>query len=345
VSTAAPPLLLGAAMLGALVVGWGLLTWWLLLSPLRAPPRPVDRDGLARMTRIAILLYLVGGTAGIWDTVWHMRFGLFGAIEDFWWPTHIVIYAAFGVTSLAAFLALAFVLDAPGGLRARFRVQPLVGAFCLAALFQLLSGPSDQVWHRVHGADLTGWSLPHLLIVGIAAVALPAIAAAYLDAARPDAPARGLVATLPFVVLLWSWLAIAVGDWEFAVRPGLMPPDSPVYARPGWQCVVAGAAAGAAVLGVAGPVLGGRWPSFRVAATTLVWSAAVFLFFALLGSPLPLWTTPLVACVALAADVCRRRGLGVLASGALYGAVHAGLVLVRASGSAVAARRCSRIRR
>jgi hypothetical protein len=104
-----PPLLLGVVVLGALVGAFALGAWWLFLSPIgtdKMVPRPRSDPASARLAAGAILVYFLTGSAGIWDTAWHMRFGLLGTVVDFWWPPHVAIYGLFGLTAFVACLAL-----------------------------------------------------------------------------------------------------------------------------------------------------------------------------------------------------------------------------------------------
>src|SRR5438046_2807489 len=90
-----PLLILGIGVLIAILVIFGVLLWWLYISPM-----PVDqvvktatRSATTRQT-IAILMMISGllfSIGALWDEVWHRTYGVGAAINDFFWRPHILI--------------------------------------------------------------------------------------------------------------------------------------------------------------------------------------------------------------------------------------------------------------
>ncbi|MBC8162139.1 MAG: hypothetical protein H7Z42_13080 [Roseiflexaceae bacterium] len=195
-----------ALALGALVM-FGLLGYWLYLSPMpeRAATLPMlspeRRRLLALFLPIAGLLFTAGS---IWDEAWHLRFGGFG--DDFLWAPHLLIYSSLAIIALFALGSVA--LLARGDLRARFRSEPQIGIICLASALLVVSLPADQMWHIIYGVDLTAWSLPHVWIVaGMSLVMYSSIA--LVLSFVPRSPWRGLVGIQGFELLVFSLLMTA----------------------------------------------------------------------------------------------------------------------------------------
>jgi hypothetical protein len=321
-----------AAGLGGLIVlalAFAGLAWWIFRSPL-SELGTYDRDPVnaTRMSRLALAgigVYGVLCAGGIWDASWHMRYGIAGTISDFWSPPHITMYLSFATLASGALFALTRLIGTAGALRASFRAEPLLAAFFLVSLFQFSFGPVDEVWHKLFGVDLTAWALPHIVLGGLAVVALALLVPLQ---GRPfargtwrwDAPA-----IFAFAVILWTPTAIAVGDWEFTLRSGAVPAGNPLFERPPWSYVVAGALPGAFVLGAAATVIERRWASALVALAMILFSGAVFALFAALGSSMPLWTTAVAYLVAgTVVDAVRRGSRGrALARGILFSACYA----------------------
>ena len=92
--------------------------------------------------------------AGTWDAWWHGALGR----ESFWSPPHLLLYSS---------VIIAVVLGLYGYYQfkeTRWRTLALV------LLLVPLSGPFDEIWHRIFGVEdlsnpLIIWSPPHLAIV------------------------------------------------------------------------------------------------------------------------------------------------------------------------------------
>lgn len=226
--------------LGALVAAFIGLAWWLFFSPLPRPARAArPTQGVLRARRLVALLMLLSGalfTGGArWDELWHRMYGGFGS--DFLWPPHLLIYVALGLNGVFAVLGLSVALRGHGDVRERFRAEPLMGLVGLISAYQVAAIPTDLLWHRLIGPDLTAWSLPHLLLAFTTSSALMAGLALALSTvpARPwrglgqlkwgEAAALGLVA-LSVLVLL----QIGTTEWEWTTERAA----TAALDRPGW---------------------------------------------------------------------------------------------------------------
>ncbi len=159
-----PILVAGVAALTALLMSFGAALWWLFLSPL--PERVVVRPrSAASRQAVAVLIVcsaVVDVIGAFWDDLWHKRYGGFG--DDFLWPPHLLLYGGIGLLAGFALAGVVATARGRGGLRARFRSDPLLSLIGLTAAFMIVSIPSDLVWHKVYGVDITAWSLPHLVM-------------------------------------------------------------------------------------------------------------------------------------------------------------------------------------
>ncbi|HLO01629.1 MAG TPA: hypothetical protein VK191_00740 [Symbiobacteriaceae bacterium] len=295
-------------MTSFLVIGWtglltllgaaGALAWWLFQSPLtEAIPAPVQSARVLGQKSIllaaAALCILGAASGGIWDTAWHMRFGV--PVQDFWWPPHITIYLFTFLDATVAGLALGRVLRQPGSIRARFRSEPFFGALSLFTATQLGFAPLDEVWHRIYGKELSGLSLPHLLIVFLQIPCLLLIAAAVRELQPKSRVATWLRLPLLFAMAagLWALYGVCAGDWEFMLAQGRVPAIHPLWSRPAWSYLLLGLVPAAFFLGALTSVRGQRWTATTTAVIVNLWGYGLHLLLALAGNPLPFWVTPL----------------------------------------------------
>lgn len=228
----------GWVVLGALVLGFGLVLWWLYFSDMpTAPDKPQDgtigprgRVVLASLILLAGLLFTSGAR---WDELWHRQYGGFG--DDFLWPPHLMIYGGLGLNALFAGFALVAVRRRGGDLRQSFRSNPLIGLLGLIASYQIASIPSDALWHRIIGPDLSAWSLPHALLM-LTSSGVLLIGVALARSTRPSNVWRfvgrlELGEVLAVALLALSTLAslqFGVTEWEWRFTQG-MP-----FGRPDW---------------------------------------------------------------------------------------------------------------
>lgn len=180
---------LGVAVLATLMVSIGLVTWWLFGSRIadvstEAYQPSVMRQVIAVLGLVSTAMFVTGF---VWDEVWHRSFGRTAVESDFLWAPHKLIYGSLALFAFFCIGGLVVTLRGRGrgGLRARFRRDPLIGLMAIAATYLMISFPSDLLWHQIYGVDLTAWSLPHIfLALGVASVIL--IAAALALSLDPD---------------------------------------------------------------------------------------------------------------------------------------------------------------
>lgn len=236
----------GVLLLAATLPALGALIWWLLYSPMPVE-LPAARTGLPAAGRqliaiamtISSLLFLVGG---LWDESWHRHYGLETVLDDFFWRPHQLIYISLGLTAAFGFAGLLVVLRRPGSIRHRFRSEPTLALLAIVALYLTIAAPIDALWHEIYGLDLSGWSLPHIvMLVGVTLVMMSAVLLQISLVHRR--PWRGLRRMKPgewLAVLLLSttaviFMLVVLTDWENARLPdthsGFV---SAFWSRPDW---------------------------------------------------------------------------------------------------------------
>ncbi len=241
-----PLFALGVGVLAGTLLLFGLGVWWLLLSPLgaSAADRPAlsaeARQSLAVLVALSGLLFITGG---LWDEVWHRLYGIGTAISDFWWRPHLMIYGSMGLMALFALGGLMVAVRGGGGLRQRFRAEPRLGLLALTAAYLVLAAPSDELWHRIYGLDITAWSLPHILFgVGVTLVMLAGSALQVSVLPRPAGwrglgglrPGEGLLLILLAVSLI-AVMQIALTEWEVLRAAPSVDVEADQFLRAFWR--------------------------------------------------------------------------------------------------------------
>lgn len=161
-----PLFVVGVALLSSLIVAFGVFITWIYSGPRRVLGASTTAQAELRQT-VAVLALISTSSflVGIfWDEVWHRRLGGFG--DDFWWPPHLLIYTSVILFWLFAVGGLWVVVRGSGSLRDRLRSESQISLVGLVAMFLVVSLPSDELWHRIYGKDITAWSLPHLMLAG-----------------------------------------------------------------------------------------------------------------------------------------------------------------------------------
>jgi hypothetical protein len=183
-----PLFVAGVALLSGLILIFGLAIAWIYVGP--PPASSAITTNQAELRQTVGVLALISASSflvGIfWDEMWHRRYGGFG--DDFLWPPHLLIYMSITLLLLFAAGALWIVVHGSGGLRARLRSESQISLVGLVAMFLIASLPSDELWHRIYGKDITAWSLPHLMMAG--GVSLIALGATSLALASTPIPTR-----------------------------------------------------------------------------------------------------------------------------------------------------------
>lgn len=236
-----PTFVVGVALTIAITAGVAVVSWHLLLRPLPAGHKQVDQPVLTGVARhaagVVILLGVLNvGLAGIWDEIWHVRYGIpFG--EDFFWRPHMMMYFGFGVTMAVTFYGLfVFAFKRQGTIQQRFRSDMAFGFAILVGVYLMFALPADPIWHRFYGTDLTAWSLPHLIILVLHF--LMGVSAVMLMRSRKAGSWKLLGFTfedlstiLAFTAISLSYFVIFGVDWYTLPFSG----DQSVIARPAWM--------------------------------------------------------------------------------------------------------------
>ena len=180
----------GIAVLIAVTSGIGLIGWHLLLRPLPANLAASAPIVIGARTRNIIALFLTLstlsiGVAGVWDEIWHSKYGIpFG--EDFFWRPHLMLYFSFlTLIALGVWSWWTIWQRGQGTLQQRFRATPILGVSVLAGAFTMYAVGADPIWHKLYGSDIAPWSVPHLLILTMILV-MAMLAIAYHNSLMPS---------------------------------------------------------------------------------------------------------------------------------------------------------------
>jgi hypothetical protein len=227
---ARPPEWAGWLGLAVLITVLGLIAWWLFASPVPrglqsvAPSKRVLRMRY-RMALVVLGSFLLLRVGASWDELWHRLYGVpFG--EDLLWPPHVLMYASFLLNVALVGIGLSVGLQGRGGLRARFRREPLLAMLGVLAAFGFAFIPVDVVWHQVIGPDLTAASPPHMVgALSGSAVALVGVALVVSTATRTpwqrllDRPRSvDIVALAILAMLALNWLQLLTTEWDWGNR-------------------------------------------------------------------------------------------------------------------------------
>jgi len=227
-----PTFVIGIGVLIVFTLGIGVAAWHLLLRPLStnlsATIQPITISGATRNI-IALFLTLSTlsvGIAGVWDEIWHSKFGIpFG--EDFFWRPHLMLYFSFGTLIIVGVWSWTVLMNrGKGTLQQRFRANPLLGVSFFAGLFTIYAVGTDPIWHKLYGADLAPWSLPHLLIL-IMILVMASLGIAFHKSLMPARSWqmnfrfawRDLMVLIILVGALVDYMLIFTIQW-YAARPG-----------------------------------------------------------------------------------------------------------------------------
>src|ERR671933_1548987 len=101
---------------------------------------------------IALLIATTGGILQIGGASWDITSHILRRPETFFTPSHTLLYTGAGLTTIAATIGLFVFLKNSEEIRSR----PFYTAFKLliiGAIIQLISGPSDFMWHSAFDVD------------------------------------------------------------------------------------------------------------------------------------------------------------------------------------------------
>jgi hypothetical protein len=175
--------IIGVLILISLTIGIGVLGWYLLVRPLPANVKEIAQPLISTRSRhVVALLLTLGvlniGMAGVWDEVWHTKYGIpFG--QDFFWRPHLLLYFGFlSMIGVGAWAWWTMMRKGKGTLQQRFRANPILGVSALMGLFTAYAVGADPIWHiLVYKKEIAPWSIPHLLLLTlIFSIGLMAIA-------------------------------------------------------------------------------------------------------------------------------------------------------------------------
>jgi hypothetical protein len=225
-----PSFIIGLGILIAVTTGIGLLGWHLIVRPLPANQQVAMKPLLTTPIRQMIAFILSLGTlsmgiAGVWDEIWHSKYGIpFG--EDFFWRPHLMLY--FGLTSLIMMGAWSWWIvqsRGKGTLQQRFHANPLLGICFVGGMYTIYAIVADPIWHKLFGSDIMPWSIPHLLILGLIMV-MGLLAITFHRSLMPPAtwriaPAfhwRDILIVMVLVGALVAYLLIFTIQWYAAAE-------------------------------------------------------------------------------------------------------------------------------
>lgn len=238
---------IGIVVLVGVTLGYGFGAWLLLFRPAQGGEASAPREILSPESRRLLALLLAVGAlcltvGGFWDEVWHRKYGLpFG--QDLFWRPHLLIYFGLLLPPALAGVSLILLLTrGVGSLRRRLRADTGLAWMVLLGGFLLFNVPADPIWHTIYGADISAWSLPHLVLM-ISAIML-ALLGSYFLLSTPRPPARwaSLIAHRPVYVLVFFTSAMSIlaqvliGDFAHG-NP--MVPLRPVWLLPALITTVA----------------------------------------------------------------------------------------------------------
>lgn len=179
----------GIGVLIAVTTLIGAAAWHLLLRPLPAGVTVTPQTLISPLAKSIIALLLTLGTlsigiAGVWDEIWHSKYGIpFG--EDFFWRPHLLLYFSFlTLIILGGWSWWTLMNRGKGTLQQRFRATPLLGVSFFAGAFTIYAVSADPIWHKLYGSDIAPWSVPHLLILTMILV-MGLLATAYHKSLMP----------------------------------------------------------------------------------------------------------------------------------------------------------------
>ncbi|MYD39619.1 MAG: hypothetical protein F4W97_12525 [Chloroflexi bacterium] len=235
---------LQAGLFLLVICAFALAFWHLLIRPLAPNLRQPQTSPLTFRAREVLALILASGgiatfIGGVWDELWHRRYGIpFG--EDLFWRPHLLMYFGFATAIACGFWALIYLnRQLRGNFQQRFRSNTAVGLLILNAAFLLYALPADPLWHWIFGEDITAWSIPHLILL-LSFVLTQLLALQLNVSTQPQQQWRGIFGlrlrdSLSLVILAaiqLLWLQIMLIDWDASLAG--FPPEALGLYRPEW---------------------------------------------------------------------------------------------------------------
>ncbi len=230
-----PSTLWGVLIIVGLVASFGVVTWWLYLSPIPQQVEPDNSERARKRRRFVGLAMTLSSlsfiSGGLIDLLWHFWLGGFG--DDFLWFPHQLIYMAFLINMVVAGSILGNILAAKDARRLSARREPALGLAALSNAFIICSVPSDLIWHQIYGIDITPWSLPHVQLVLMATISTTSAIFLLISSLKHRAEFnRVVVIAVHFLagVLAWGPMLLIMPEYELSAETA----SSSILQRPGW---------------------------------------------------------------------------------------------------------------
>lgn len=273
----------------------------------------------------ALLIATVGGVLQIGGASWDITSHILRQPETFFTPSHAVLYIGVGLTTIAAAVGLLASLKN----RQEIRHKPFYLAFKLliiGAAIQLVSGPSDFIWHSIFGVDGL-MSPPHLalatgiLINAVAAVIGLARVIPHIQSKRNQTLARA--ALVPAFAALWFSCIWYIFMFVLPLSNGVHFKFNPDPAAAVAIASVALPFVNAMIFVVSARTIGRLGAASAVAGVVMIMNTLANIVPAnqLLGTFLP-WQLLAVIPAIIGADIAMHRvgpRIGVIIAGALIG--------------------------
>jgi hypothetical protein len=273
----------------------------------------------------ALLVATAGGILQIGGASWDITSHILRQPETFFTPSHAVLYTGAALTTIAAIIAVLALLKN----REEIRTRSFYTAFKLliiGAIIQLISGPSDFMWHSVFGVDGL-MSPPHLalatgiLINAVAAVVGLARILPNLQSKRNQKIAR--TALVPAFAALWFSAIWYIFMFVLPLSNGQHFQFNPNPAAAVVIATISLPFVSAMIFLISSKTIGRLGAATAVAGVVISMNvlANIFPAYQSLGGFLP-WQLLVVIPVTIGADIALYRAgprMGVIIAGALLG--------------------------
>jgi hypothetical protein len=273
----------------------------------------------------ALLVATAGGILQIGGASWDITSHILRQPETFFTPSHAVLYTGAALTTIAAIIAVLALLKNKEEIRTR-SFYTAFKLLIIGAIIQLISGPSDFMWHSVFGVDGL-MSPPHLalatgiLINAVAAVVGLARILPNLQSKRNQTIAR--TALVPAFAALWFSAIWYIFMFVLPLSNGQHFQFNPNPAAAVVIATISLPFVSAMIFVISSKTIGRLGAASAVAGVVISMNVLANIFPAIpsLGGFLP-WQLVVVIPVTIGADIALHRAgprMGVIIAGALLG--------------------------